>query len=40
MLWRMPADTHTTRTGIMFNFVPQTGVPGFRVGLPEKPAWL
>jgi RHS repeat-associated protein len=33
----MSADTHTTRIGIMFNFVPQTDLPGFRVGLPEDP---
>jgi len=35
MLWLVSADTHTTRIGIMFNFVPQTDLPGFRVGLPE-----
>jgi hypothetical protein len=35
----MSADTHTTRIGIMFNFVPQTGVPGFRVGLADLPGF-
>jgi hypothetical protein len=39
----MSADTHTTRIGIMFNFVPHLGfnvrpdadVPGFRISPPE-----
>src|SRR5258707_14357781 len=35
MLWRISADTHQKRIGTMFKFVPNTGVPGFRVGLPE-----
>ena len=35
MLWRMSADTHRKRIGIMFNFRPTTTLPGFRVGLPD-----
>jgi hypothetical protein len=35
MLWRMSADTHRQRIGIMFKFLPTTALPGFRVGLPE-----
>jgi hypothetical protein len=31
----MSADTHGERIGIMFKFIPNTGVPGFRVGLPD-----
>jgi hypothetical protein len=35
MLWRVSADTHRQRIGIMFKFLPATALPGFRVGLPE-----
>ncbi|MGZ5904877.1 MAG: hypothetical protein ACXWKQ_05980 [Reyranella sp.] len=35
MLWRIPADTHRERIGIMFRFIPNTAVPGFRVGRPD-----
>src|SRR5260370_9716868 len=35
MLWRMSADTHGERIGIMFKFNPNRAVPGFRVGLPD-----
>jgi hypothetical protein len=38
MLWRMSADTHGERIGIMLKFIPNTGVPGFRVGLPQDDA--
>jgi hypothetical protein len=34
MLWRISADTHRERIGIMFKFRP-TALPGFRVGLPD-----
>jgi hypothetical protein len=35
MLWRISADTHRERIGIMFKFIPNTALPGFRVGLPD-----
>jgi hypothetical protein len=35
MLWRISADTHRERIGIMFKFRPNTALPGFRVGLPD-----
>src|SRR5713226_3762024 len=35
MLWRMSADTHGERIGIMFKFNPNSAVPGFRVGLSD-----
>jgi len=31
----MSADTHGESIGTMFKFIPNTGVPGFRVGLPD-----
>src|SRR4030088_2348846 len=35
MLWRISADTHRQRIGTMFKFIPNTAVPGFRVGRPD-----
>src|SRR5882757_7334565 len=35
MLWRISADTHRERIGTMFKFIPNTAVPGFRVGRPD-----
>jgi hypothetical protein len=31
----MPADTHRERIGIMFKFIPNATLPGFRVGRPD-----
>src|ERR1700681_778647 len=35
MLWLISAGTHRERIGIMFKFMPNAPLPGFRVGRPD-----